>query len=150
MKRKGRDGRPAATHERLTDDGETRGPADRALGFAFAALFLIIGGRPWLSGAPARRWALAVSAVLLLAAAFAPRLLAPLGRGWLWLSRRLQRVTNPVLMAIVFFGTLTPLGLLLRALGQDPLRLRRDPAATTYWIDRHPPGPAPATMPRQF
>jgi hypothetical protein len=38
----------------------------------------------------------------------------------------------------------------MRALGKDPLRLRRDPEAKTYWIDREPPGPAPETMTEQF
>jgi hypothetical protein len=37
-----------------------------------------------------------------------------------------------------------------RWLGKDPLRLRLDRDAVTYWIERNPPGPPPDTMPRQF
>ena len=38
----------------------------------------------------------------------------------------------------------------LRAAGRDSLRLRFEPAATSYWIERQQPGPAPNTMNRQF
>jgi hypothetical protein len=53
-------------------------------------------------------------------------------------------------MGLVFYTTVTPIGLVRRLLGQDPLRLRFDSGAVTYWIERHPSGPARDTMPRQF
>jgi hypothetical protein len=46
-------------------------------------------------------------------------------------------------MALVFFGTVLPTGFIMRALGKDPLRLRRQLDANSYWIERHPSGPAP-------
>lgn len=48
-------------------------------------------------------------------------------------SDRLGRIVAPVLLGLIFFLVLTPLGLLLRLLGKDLLRLRRDPGATTWW-----------------
>jgi hypothetical protein len=62
----------------------------------------------------------------------------------------LHAVVNPIVMALLFFTTVTPIALILRAQGKDPLRLRRDPDARSYWIERRPPGPMPDTMPRQF
>ena len=56
----------------------------------------------------------------------------------------------PVVMLVVFVATVVPIGLILRFLGKDPLRLKLDPTATTYWIDREPPGPAPGTMKNQY
>jgi hypothetical protein len=44
----------------------------------------------------------------------------------------------------------TPLAWGLRLFGHDPLRLRFEPRATSYWLERRPPGPAPETMTRQF
>lgn len=140
----------AATHERLADDDAIKGSGDRTFGLTVAAAFLLLGYWPLLRGGPLRWWALAAAAVLLGAAMVIPRALAPLNRCWLALGARLHRVTNPVIMGVVFFTTVTPLGLLLRVLGKDPLHLRRDPSASTYWIDRRPPGPAPSTMTRQF
>jgi hypothetical protein len=51
-------------------------------------------------------------------------------------------VVSYVVLGVVYFGVLTPLGLVLRALGRDSMRLRRDPSATTYWHERHAERPA--------
>lgn len=76
--------------------------------------------------------------------------LAPLNRLWFRFGLLLQRIAHPVVLAIIYFAVVTPTGLVLRALGKDPLRLRRDPDAATYWIRRDPPGPEPESMTRQF
>ena len=55
-----------------------------------------------------------------------------------------------LLLGVMFFVVLTPMGLIMRALGKDPLRLRMDRNAGSYWIDRRPPGPAPDTLNNQF
>jgi hypothetical protein len=59
-------------------------------------------------------------------------------------------VVNPVIMAVMFYGAILPMALLLRALGKDLLRLKCDPKADSYWIAREPPGPAPGSMSKQF
>jgi hypothetical protein len=53
-------------------------------------------------------------------------------------------------MGLLFYLTVTPTGLLMRLFRKDPLRLRFDPEAKSYWIERQPPGPAPETMRHQF
>jgi hypothetical protein len=50
----------------------------------------------------------------------------------------------------MFFVVITPMGLVMRAMGKDFLRLRLDPAARSYWIPREPPGPAPESLKNQF
>jgi hypothetical protein len=79
-----------------------------------------------------------------------PKTLAPLNRVWTGVGLLLHRVVNPLAMAFVFYGTVAPIGLVLRLLGKDPLRLRFDADVKTYWIERRPPGPAPETMTNQF
>jgi hypothetical protein len=79
-----------------------------------------------------------------------PRTLAPLNKLWLMLGLALHACISPVVMTLLFYTTVTPVGLLLRLLGKDVLRLRIDRAGPTYWIERQPPGPAPDTMRRQF
>jgi hypothetical protein len=49
----------------------------------------------------------------------------------------------------MFYGTVVPIGLTLRAIGKNPLRLQRDQAAASYWIGRKP-GPTPESMKNQF
>jgi hypothetical protein len=53
-------------------------------------------------------------------------------------------------MALLFYVTVTPIAMLMRALGKDPLRLRRDPHAASYWLERMPPGPTSESMKNQF
>jgi hypothetical protein len=61
----------------------------------------------------------------------------------------LHGIVNPVIMGLLFFGTILPTGLVMRLRGKDLLRLKRDPDANSYWIARTP-GPAPETMKDQF
>ena len=76
--------------------------------------------------------------------------LAPLNKWWTKLGVLLYRIVSPVVLGLLFYLTVTPIALLLRLLGKDPLRLRRDPDGASYWIDRTPPGPAPESMKNQF
>jgi len=142
--------RAGRTHERLVADEVVSGSSNRSFGFTFAIVFTIVALWPVVRGRSVRGWALVAAAAFLLAALALPRVLAPLSQLWLKLGLFLHACISPIIMGLVFYTTVTPIGLVRRLLGQDPLRLRFDSGAVTYWIERHPPGPAPDTMPRQF
>jgi hypothetical protein len=57
---------------------------------------------------------------------------------------------QPVVLAILFYAVVTPMGVIMRALGKDPLRLKREASDPSYWITREPPGPQPDSMSDQF
>jgi hypothetical protein len=80
---------------------------------------------------------------------FRPQLPGPIGRLWLACWDVLRVGLGSIGLAVLFYGVVAPFGLCVRLAGKDPLRLRHDRAATTYWMRRHPPGPAPETMTRQ-
>lgn len=124
--------------------------SDRAFGLVFAAVFASIGAQPLVHGGEARVWALAAAAAFLVAALARPGMLAPLNRAWSGFGMLLSRVTNPVVLGILFFGAMVPTGLLMRLFRRRPLALEIDREARSYWIVRDPPGPAPETMTRQF
>jgi hypothetical protein len=79
-----------------------------------------------------------------------PRILAPLNRIWTRLGLFLGMIVSPVVLGLMYFVVVTPIGVLMRCLGKDPLRLRRDPGTKSYWIMREPPGPPGETMRDQF
>lgn len=141
---------PRAFHEDLSRHERAEAGSPRGVGIVFAAVFAIVGLWPLLGGEGPRAWALAGAAGFAAVAWWRPGWLAPLNRAWMALGRALHRVTTPVVMGLIFFATVVPTGLVLRLLGKDPLRLRLDPGAETYWIERRPPGPEPETMRRQF
>ena len=89
-------------------------------------------------------------AAFLLAALVMPTLLGPLNQLWQRFGRLLRRVTNPIVMAILFFSTVVPFGLIMRLLKRDVLRLKWERESATYWIPRNPPGPPPDSMKDQF
>jgi hypothetical protein len=141
---------PNDHHEDLSREDEVKGSSERGFGIVFAVLFAIIGLFPLLGDGGVRWWSLGLAAAFLAAAHLAPAVLKPLNRLWLKFGLLLHRIVNPLIMGLLFFATVTPIGLIMRALGKDPLRLSFDRSARTYWIERDPPGPAPDTMKNQF
>ena len=140
----------ASTHERLGSDEAVHGSSDRSFGLVFAAIFALIGLWPLVHWRSPRWWSVVLGGAFLVAALGNLRILAPLHRLWLRLGLLLHAVVQPVIMTLLFYTTVTPIALVFRLLGKDPLRLRLEKDATTYWLDRRPPGPAPDTMSRQF
>jgi hypothetical protein len=138
-----------STHESFTRDEPTTPGSDRTFGLVMAAALAVVSlmngwhlGRlwPWTS----------VGAVLFAVAAWVrPSSLHFLNRLWMKLGLLMHKVVNPVIMGLLFYGTILPTGLVMRLLGTDLLRLKREPKAETYWIARAP-GPSPESMRDQF
>lgn len=139
-------------HEDFSREEVIEGSSERAFGIVMAVFFAIVGLWPLVVGAAPgpRWWALAVAAIFGALALIRPAALAPLNRLWLRFGLLLAKIVSPVVLGLLFYATVAPIGLVMRAFGKDPLRLRRDPAAKSYWIPREPPGPTPDTMKNQF
>jgi len=111
------------------------------VGLAFLALAAFVwwrgkvGVAPWLGG---------LGAALLLAGLVIPGLLGPVYRAWMGLALAISKVTTPILMAIIYFVVITPIGLLMRVVGRDPL------ANSGRWMARPAGAPDPKRMERQF
>ncbi len=129
---------------------EVKTSSNRSFGIVFAVVFAIVALWPLIGGGAARAWAAAIAGAFLAVALARPSALAPLNRAWTAFGSVLHRITNPLIMGLVFYGAVAPTALIMRALGKDPLRRRFDRDATSYWIERTPPGPEPDSMKRQF
>jgi hypothetical protein len=97
-----------------------------------------------------------VAAVLLGAAAgglgacalTAPKLLRRPNAIWFRFGLLLGRIVSPVVLAALFFAVITPIGLIMRLVGQRPLALAADRRAKSYWIVRA--APTSASMRKQY
>ena len=129
---------------------EVEGSSNRSFGWVFVGVFGVVALVPMLHGAAPRWWALICSAAIAAVTVWRPGLLTVPNRLWMRLGLLLGLVVSPVVLAILFYVVFTPFGLVMRALGHDPLRLKADANASSYWIERMPPGPPPESMKDQF
>ena len=137
-------------HENLARDPSVERSSERSFGVVFAAVFALYGLAPLVHGDPVRVLALLAGLICAGLAWRWPQILVVPNRLWLGLGDRIGAVVSPVVTAIMFYGCFAPIGVIMRWCGKDPLRLRRDPNATTYWIRREPSGPDPQSLDRQF
>jgi hypothetical protein len=141
---------PMGTHESFERNAAAHPPSERSFAWVFAAFFAAVALWPAWRGRPVRWWALGVAARVFLAGLVRPSVLRIPNLVWFRFGSLLNRVVSPVAASLLFFAVFTPFAVVLRMAGKDLLRLRRDPAAASYWIDRDPPGPPPESMAEQF
>lgn len=124
--------------------------SDKAFGWVFSIVFLIISFLPVLSGNQpyVPTFVIAVSfAVVSLAK---PILLRPFNIVWFKFGLFLHKIVSPIVLTAIYVIAVVPTALALRLLGKDPLRLKIDNEVGSYWIHRVPPGPEPESLRRQF
>lgn len=138
------------THENASSFRKVTLGSDRKFGLTFGAIFALIAFWP-LFHHHSPRWGFLVAGVIMAVVALArPAALAPLNRAWFRLGLLLNKVANPIIMGLMFFGAVTPLGWLMRKRGGDPLSLKMAPQASTYWIAREPDGAGQGSLTKQF
>jgi hypothetical protein len=119
----------------------------RRFGLVVGSAFLALGFLVWWRGRPLTAqvfWV--VGAALILFGIVLPDALGPVYRAWMALALAISKVTTPIFLGLVYFGILTPIGLVRRLLGYDALKRR--PAAESLWVSRDVG--KRSTMKRQF
>ncbi len=124
--------------------------SDRNFGLVFAVFFLVIALLPLLSGDSLRYWPIAISLILAITSFTLPVILAPLNRRWAKFGLLMHATVSPIILALIFYGVVTPTGLLMRLLGKDILQLRFDRNIDTYWKQRAPQNITHETFRNQF
>jgi len=125
-------------------------PSNRSFALVFVVFFLLLGAVTWWKDGTLYPVFLALSAGIGIIGIFRPVWLTPFNRVWMRFAELLHRVVNPVVLAILFFGVITPFALAMRIFRKDPLHRLYDPALKSYWIKRDPPGPDSSSMTNQF
>ena len=112
--------------------------SNRSFGVVFFIVFLLIALYPVINNEEIRVWSLIVSLIFLVLWLLNSKILNPLNQIWFKFGVLLGRIISPLIMAIIFFFVVTPIGLIMRILGKDILNLRYN-TKKTYWIEKTGP-----------
>ena len=115
-----------------------------------SAALLVIAALQWRRGAP--QWVLvtllSIAAALLLGAAVAPALLRPVYRAWMRLGEVLAWVNTRIILTLIFFLVVTPIGLVMRLFGRSPIATAK--RNDSYWTDVEPHSYGDRHVEKQF
>ena len=121
--------------------------SNRSFGFLFFIVFLVISLWPLKSQEDLRLWAFILSLTFLVLGILNSKFLTPLNKLWHKFGIFLGSIVSPVVMGIVFFIVVTPIGLIMRFFGKDMLRINKNKLVSTYWVNREK---QKTTMKKQF
>ena len=110
-------------------------PTNRNFGFVFFVVFFVIALWPVLNGEDLRIWSILISLIFLFLGIINSKILTPLNIIWMKFGLILGGIVSPVIMGIIFFGVVTPIGLLMRLFKKDLLNLRMN-NEKSYWIEK--------------
>ena len=110
-------------------------PSNRNFGIVFFLVFLIISLYPLILNEDLAKWPLVISIIFLALALINSKILTPLNRLWFKFGIFLGRILSPVIMALIFFAVVTPIGLIMRLLRKDLLNLRYN-KSKSYWVEK--------------
>ncbi len=110
--------------------------SNKGFGILFFLVFLAISLWPLLNGNDLRVWSLVISLIFLLLGLLNSKILNPLKRAWIKFGELLGRIVSPLVLAIVFFIIITPIGILMKTLRKDLLNIKFS-NNKSYWIKRN-------------
>ena len=110
--------------------------SNRSFGIIFFIVFLLVTFHPLMSNGEIRLWSLFISLIFLILGLTNSKTLTPLNKIWFKFGIFLGKIVSPIVMGIIFFFVVTPIGLLIRISGKDLLNLRFN-KNKSYWIEKN-------------
>ena len=114
-------------------------PSNRNFGIVFFAVFLVISLYPLTKDGDITRWSFVISIIFLILGLTNSKILTPLNRLWFKFGILLGRIISPIIMVIIFFAVVSPIGLIMRLLRKDLLNLKYNKKCKSYWIEKKGP-----------
>ena len=114
-------------------------PSNKNFGIVFFLVFIIIGLWPLLENNEIRYWSIFTSLIFLLLGLLNSKILKPLNKLWFYFGILLGRMISPLVMGIIFYLIVTPIGLLMRLFRKDILNLKYNTNSRSYWIKKDGP-----------
>ena len=112
--------------------------SNRSFGIVFFMVFLLLAFYPLTYNGETRVWSLIISLIFLILGLLNSKILAPLNKLWFKFGIFLGKIISPLIMGIIFFLVVTPIGLIMRIFGKDVLNLKYN-KNQSYWIEKKGP-----------
>ena len=112
--------------------------SNRSFGIVFFVVFLLIATYPMLNHGDIRLWSLLLSFIFLILGLVNSKILTPLNKLWFRFGIFLGKIISPLIMGLIFFLVVTPIGLIMRLLKKDILALKYS-EKKSYWIEKTGP-----------
>ena len=112
--------------------------SNRSFGIVFFIVFLLIATYPLTYSGEIRVWSITISFTFLVLGLLNSKILTPLNKLWFKFGILLGKIVSPIIMGIIFFFVVTPIGLIIRILGKDVLNLKYN-KSQSYWIEKNGP-----------
>ena len=113
--------------------------SNRSFGIVFFIVFVLIAIYPLINQEEVRIWSLIISFLFLFLGLLNSKILTPLNKLWFKLGILLGKIISPIIMGVIFFLVVTPIGLFMRLLGKDVLSLKLNKKKNSYWIEKNGP-----------
>ena len=113
--------------------------SNRSFGIVFFAVFLFIALYPITYSEDIRIWSLIISFIFIILGLLNSKILTPLNKSWFKFGVILGKIISPIIMGIIFFLVVTPIGLIMKVFGKDVLKLKYNKKDNTYWIEKNGP-----------
>lgn len=111
----------------------------RQFGLMVGGVFLLIGLWPFVwRQESVRIWAVVPGSILAVAGLTMPGVLKHVYQGWMWVGHMMGWVNTRIILGVLFYGVVTPMGLIMKLAGRDPMRRGYEPDAQTYRVIRQP------------
>ena len=110
--------------------------SNRSFGIVFFVVFLIIGLWPLINNGDIRNWSVIISAIFLVLGLLNSKVLTPLNKAWFRFGIFLGNFIAPIVMAIVYFLVVTPIGILMKIVKKDLINLKKN-NNKSYWIEKN-------------
>ena len=112
--------------------------SNRSFGIVFFIVFLLIALYPLINKGELRLWSLIISFIFFILGILNSKILKPLNKFWFKFGIFLGKIVSPIIMGIIFFFVVTPIGVLMRIFGKDVLNLKYN-NDKSYWIKKTGP-----------
>ena len=112
--------------------------SNRSFGIVFFVVFLLVTLYPLIYGGEIRIWSLVISLIFLVLGLANSKLLSPLNKIWFKFGIVLGKIISPIIMGVIFFLVVTPIGFIMRVFGKDVLNLKYN-KNKSYWIEKNDP-----------